>query len=130
MSLNRLTIADARDRLRKGEITAVELTDACLTAIEGAGALDVVEGRRRGQVQAELHARVRRVDVLPARTGRSRELLRQLGRGHPEPVRRARAGLHDQVVHAPSLSRPGFVVEPVMTGGALSWAGRHRTRHP
>ncbi len=40
MSLNRLTIADARDRLRKGEITAVELTDACLTAIEGAGALN------------------------------------------------------------------------------------------
>lgn len=40
MSLNRLTIADARDRLRKGEITAVELTDACLAAIEDAGALN------------------------------------------------------------------------------------------
>ncbi|SEH59406.1 Asp-tRNA(Asn)/Glu-tRNA(Gln) amidotransferase subunit GatA [Paracoccus alkenifer] len=40
MSLNRLTIADARDRLRKGEITAVELTDACLSAIEQAGALN------------------------------------------------------------------------------------------
>ncbi|MCZ0960764.1 Asp-tRNA(Asn)/Glu-tRNA(Gln) amidotransferase subunit GatA [Paracoccus benzoatiresistens] len=38
--LNSLTIADARDALRKGETTAVELTDACLTAIEGAGALN------------------------------------------------------------------------------------------
>ena len=38
--LNKLTIADARDALKKGEATAVELTDACLTAIEGAGALN------------------------------------------------------------------------------------------
>ena len=27
---NRLTIADARDALRAGDLTAVELTDACL----------------------------------------------------------------------------------------------------
>ncbi|TMV49752.1 Asp-tRNA(Asn)/Glu-tRNA(Gln) amidotransferase subunit GatA, partial [Thioclava sp. BHET1] len=39
-ALNKLTIADARDALRKGEVTAVELTEACLTAIEGAGALN------------------------------------------------------------------------------------------
>ena len=38
--LNTLTIADARDALRKGDTTAVELTDACLSAIEGAGALN------------------------------------------------------------------------------------------
>lgn len=38
--LNSLTITDARDALRKGEITAMDLTDACLTAIEGAGALN------------------------------------------------------------------------------------------
>lgn len=38
--LNSLTIADARDALRKGDTTAVELTEACLTAIEGAGALN------------------------------------------------------------------------------------------
>lgn len=38
--LNTLTIADARDALRKGDTTAVELTEACLTAIEGAGALN------------------------------------------------------------------------------------------
>ncbi|WP_424942273.1 Asp-tRNA(Asn)/Glu-tRNA(Gln) amidotransferase subunit GatA [Aliiroseovarius crassostreae] len=37
--LNKLTIADARDALRKGDLTSAELTDACLTAIEGAGAL-------------------------------------------------------------------------------------------
>lgn len=35
--LNKLTIAEARDALRAGEVSAVELTDACLTAIDGAG---------------------------------------------------------------------------------------------
>ncbi|TRW96633.1 Asp-tRNA(Asn)/Glu-tRNA(Gln) amidotransferase subunit GatA [Paracoccus sp. M683] len=38
--LNKLTIAGARDALTKGETTSVELTDACLTAIEAAGALN------------------------------------------------------------------------------------------
>ena len=38
--LNTLTIADARDALRKGDVTAVELTGACLSVIEGAGALN------------------------------------------------------------------------------------------
>ena len=38
--LNTLTIAGARDALRKGDVTAVELTEACLAAIEGAGALN------------------------------------------------------------------------------------------
>ena len=37
---NRLTIADARDALRAGDLTAVELTDACLGAIDPAGALN------------------------------------------------------------------------------------------
>jgi len=37
--LNALTVAEARDRLRAGETTAVELTDACLNAIENADAL-------------------------------------------------------------------------------------------
>jgi aspartyl-tRNA(Asn)/glutamyl-tRNA(Gln) amidotransferase subunit A len=37
--LNTLTIARARDALRKGETTATDLTKACLTAVEGAGAL-------------------------------------------------------------------------------------------
>ena len=38
--LNRLTIAEARDALAKGETTAVELTEACLSAIDGSGALN------------------------------------------------------------------------------------------
>jgi aspartyl-tRNA(Asn)/glutamyl-tRNA(Gln) amidotransferase subunit A len=38
--LNKLGLADARDALRKGDVSSVELTNACLTAIEGAGALN------------------------------------------------------------------------------------------
>ena len=36
MSLNSLTIAEARDRLRRGEITAVDLTMSCMTAMDAA----------------------------------------------------------------------------------------------
>ncbi len=38
--LNKLTIADARDLLHKGDVTAVELTESCLSAIEGSNALN------------------------------------------------------------------------------------------
>ena len=38
--LSKLTIASARDALRKGEVSSVELTTAYLGAIEGAGALN------------------------------------------------------------------------------------------
>jgi len=38
--LNKLTIAEARDALAKGDVTAVELTEACLGAIDAAGALN------------------------------------------------------------------------------------------
>ncbi|MBF9032493.1 Asp-tRNA(Asn)/Glu-tRNA(Gln) amidotransferase subunit GatA [Rhodobacterales bacterium HKCCE3408] len=38
--LTRLTIAEARDRLRKGDVTSVELTEACLGAIDRADALN------------------------------------------------------------------------------------------
>lgn len=38
--LNALTIAEARDRLRARDITAPELTDACLAAADAAGALN------------------------------------------------------------------------------------------
>jgi len=38
--LNRLTIAAARDLLKKRAVTSRELTDACLAAIDGAGALN------------------------------------------------------------------------------------------
>jgi aspartyl-tRNA(Asn)/glutamyl-tRNA(Gln) amidotransferase subunit A len=40
MTVNTLTIAQARDALRKREVTAVDLTEACLTAIDAAGALN------------------------------------------------------------------------------------------
>jgi aspartyl-tRNA(Asn)/glutamyl-tRNA(Gln) amidotransferase subunit A len=38
--LTKLTLAEARDRLRAREVTSLELTEACLSAIEGAGALN------------------------------------------------------------------------------------------
>ena len=38
--LTKLTIAEARDRLRAGEVTAVELAGSCLKEIEAAGALN------------------------------------------------------------------------------------------
>ncbi|PRY93907.1 Asp-tRNA(Asn)/Glu-tRNA(Gln) amidotransferase subunit GatA [Donghicola tyrosinivorans] len=38
--LNKLTLAEARDALRKGDVTSVELTEACLAAIDGADALN------------------------------------------------------------------------------------------
>ncbi|MDC0738629.1 Asp-tRNA(Asn)/Glu-tRNA(Gln) amidotransferase subunit GatA [Cognatishimia sp. SS12] len=38
--LNTLTLADARDKLRAGDVTSVELTEACLAAIDKAEALN------------------------------------------------------------------------------------------
>ncbi len=38
--LNKLTIAAARDALRKGDVTSVELTEACLSAIDAADTLN------------------------------------------------------------------------------------------
>lgn len=38
--LNKLTLAEARDALRKGETSSVELTEACLSAIDAADALN------------------------------------------------------------------------------------------
>ena len=38
--LNALSLAEARDALRAGDVTSVELTQACLGEIEGAGALN------------------------------------------------------------------------------------------
>ncbi|PYG30054.1 Asp-tRNA(Asn)/Glu-tRNA(Gln) amidotransferase subunit GatA [Pelagimonas varians] len=38
--LNNMKIAEARDALRKGDVTSLELTESCLSAIEGAGALN------------------------------------------------------------------------------------------
>ncbi len=41
-ALSEMTIAAARDALRKGEVTAAELTEACLAAIDAADALGAV----------------------------------------------------------------------------------------
>ncbi|MBV7378652.1 Asp-tRNA(Asn)/Glu-tRNA(Gln) amidotransferase subunit GatA [Maritimibacter dapengensis] len=38
--LNKMKIAEARDALKKGDVTSVELTEACLSAIDAAGALN------------------------------------------------------------------------------------------
>ena len=40
MTLNTFTIAQARDALRKGDVTAVDLTNACLSAIDAADTLN------------------------------------------------------------------------------------------
>jgi aspartyl-tRNA(Asn)/glutamyl-tRNA(Gln) amidotransferase subunit A len=50
--LPRLTIAEARDRLRARDISAVELTEACLSAIDAAGALNAVVTRTDDQARA------------------------------------------------------------------------------
>ncbi|MEM9477136.1 MAG: Asp-tRNA(Asn)/Glu-tRNA(Gln) amidotransferase subunit GatA [Pseudomonadota bacterium] len=54
--LNALTIAEARDGLRSGAFSSAELTEACLSAIEGAGALNAfvhnTPERAREQAQA------------------------------------------------------------------------------
>jgi len=41
-ALNTMTIAAARDALRRGEVTSLELTEACLAAIDSADALNAV----------------------------------------------------------------------------------------
>ncbi|WP_370228793.1 Asp-tRNA(Asn)/Glu-tRNA(Gln) amidotransferase subunit GatA [Cognatishimia sp.] len=38
--LNKLTLAEARDKLRAKDVTSVELTEACLSAIDGSNALN------------------------------------------------------------------------------------------
>ncbi len=56
MSLNALTIAEARDGLRRGDFTAAELTAACLAEIEGAGALNAFAHPTPGIAQARAAA--------------------------------------------------------------------------
>ena len=70
-ALNSLTIAGARDALRKGEVTSLELTEGCLAAIDGASALNAVvhptPDLARQQAQAA-DARIRTGDA-PAMCG-------------------------------------------------------------
>jgi len=54
--LNTLTIHGAREKLRAGEITSVELTQACLSAIEGAGALNAYVHNTPEQALAQAEA--------------------------------------------------------------------------
>jgi len=54
--LNTLTIAEARDALRKGETTAVDLTEACLAAIDGADALGAVAHKTPDLARARARA--------------------------------------------------------------------------
>ncbi|MFT4999799.1 MAG: aspartyl-tRNA(Asn)/glutamyl-tRNA(Gln) amidotransferase subunit A, partial [Planctomycetota bacterium] len=43
--LTKLTIADARDKMRKGELKSIEITEACISAIEGSDALNAFSTR-------------------------------------------------------------------------------------
>ncbi|WP_282601640.1 Asp-tRNA(Asn)/Glu-tRNA(Gln) amidotransferase subunit GatA [Paracoccus sp. PARArs4] len=59
--LNRMTIAGARDALAKGETTSVELTEACIAAAEGQGALNAFVHRTADmarQMAAEADKRI------------------------------------------------------------------------
>ncbi|QIE42463.1 Asp-tRNA(Asn)/Glu-tRNA(Gln) amidotransferase subunit GatA [Rhodobacteraceae bacterium SC52] len=64
--LSKLTIAEARDLLRKGDVTATDLTEACLTEIADAGALNAfvhgTEDQARTQA-AQADARIKNGDA-------------------------------------------------------------------
>ena len=69
--LNKLGLAEARDALRAGDVTSVELTEACLAEIEGAGALNAFVHHTPEIAQAQAvaaDARIRAGDA-PAMCG-------------------------------------------------------------
>ena len=69
--LNKLSLAEARDALRKGETTSKDLTEACLKAIDGAGALNAFVHRTPEiamEQAAEADARIKQGDA-PAMCG-------------------------------------------------------------
>ncbi|MAP15597.1 MAG: Asp-tRNA(Asn)/Glu-tRNA(Gln) amidotransferase GatCAB subunit A, partial [Oceanibulbus sp.] len=69
--LNKLSLAEARDALRKGETTSAALTEACLKAIDGAGALNAFVHRTPEiamEQAAEADARIKQGDA-PAMCG-------------------------------------------------------------
>ncbi len=64
--LNKLTIAEARDGLRKGDFTSAELTQACVAAAEGSKALNaysVVTGDQAMEMAAAADARIKDGDA-------------------------------------------------------------------
>jgi aspartyl-tRNA(Asn)/glutamyl-tRNA(Gln) amidotransferase subunit A len=69
--LNRMTIAEARDALRKGEVTSVELTEACLAAAEAAGALNAYVHHTPDLARAQARAADERIKAgdAPAMCG-------------------------------------------------------------
>jgi aspartyl-tRNA(Asn)/glutamyl-tRNA(Gln) amidotransferase subunit A len=69
--LNRMTIAEARDALRKGEVTSVELTEACLAAAETAGALNAYVHHTPDLARAQARAADERIKAgdAPAMCG-------------------------------------------------------------
>jgi aspartyl-tRNA(Asn)/glutamyl-tRNA(Gln) amidotransferase subunit A len=69
--LNALTIAEARDALRRGDVTSVDLTEACLAAGQGASALNAVVHSTADLARAQAEAadaRIARGDA-PAMCG-------------------------------------------------------------
>ena len=64
MTLNQLTIAEARDALRAGDVTASDLTHACLSAIDAGSPLnafvhhtpDIALAQAEAAAQAALRA--------------------------------------------------------------------------
>ncbi|ETX29509.1 Asp-tRNA(Asn)/Glu-tRNA(Gln) amidotransferase subunit GatA [Roseivivax isoporae] len=69
--LTSMTVAAARDALRAGKVTSAELTEACLSAIEGASALNAFVHRtpeRAQEMAAEADKRIRSGDA-PALCG-------------------------------------------------------------
>ena len=73
---------------------------------QGTLTLLVIQGCRRRQIQAELDARIRRIDALAAGTRRVRETLDQLPRGHDEATWAAGPGGNAQIVHGTSVHYP------------------------
>ncbi len=71
MSLNKLTIAEARDALRKGDVTAVEITESCLAAIEAADALNAFCAKTPETARAQAAAADARIQAgdAPAMCG-------------------------------------------------------------
>ncbi|GAA3285250.1 hypothetical protein GCM10020260_17550 [Nesterenkonia halobia] len=70
--------------------------------------LRLAERRRRAQVQAELHLRVRGVDTLTARARRTGELLDQLSLRHAQAAGDPGARDYVQIIHSASVSHPGI----------------------
>ena len=73
---------------------------------QGTLALLLVQSDRRRQIQAELDARIRRVDALAAGARGVRETLDQLPCGHDEAARAAGPGGNAQIVHGTSVHYP------------------------